>query len=179
MPGPFLFFDLEAIMELEKWKKICTAWKNYCAASLALETALGRTALGTGEFAEALVCSFMEATQSEPSQSGFDLVLADGTRVQVKSRKIERPRRRLRTTELGEFSSLTDFDLLVVVLFDKNGKVVKAGKIPRDKLSGVIKTKTLNKDGQKIEKNVLYVNEKFFEREDVVDMTNELNDYIR
>lgn len=159
-------------MRKENWKEICDAWKKYCDASLALEKALGRTALGTGEFAEALVCSSMEAEQCGPSQSGFDLVLDGGSKVQVKSRKIERSEWGTKKIEFGAFSSIESFEICAVVIFDKTGMVIRAGKINRDKLP--LKKKR-TKDG---EKDVLYVNEDFFQLKDVVDITDSLNELI-
>ncbi|WP_052185493.1 MULTISPECIES: hypothetical protein [unclassified Treponema] len=103
---------------------LVSLWKKYNNASYLLTSAMGGTANEVGEFAEILVGKYYNAEQLPASNKSADLKTKDGRLIQVKSRKIDR----LKTTSLNVIRSW-DFDILVVVLFDKEGNILKAIEI--------------------------------------------------
>ncbi|MDR2507134.1 MAG: sel1 repeat family protein, partial [Candidatus Accumulibacter sp.] len=100
---------------------LVSLWRNYNNASALLTKFMGGTSNEVGEFAERLVAEYYDAEKLPPSNQSADLIMADNRLVQVKSRKIER----LAATSLGIIRSW-EFDLLVVVLFSKEGDILKA-----------------------------------------------------
>ena len=95
-------------------------WKNYNMATNLLLDAMGGASNIVGEFAEKLVAECYEGEQLAASSKSADVLLKDGTTIQVKARM---PRQTL-TTSLGVIRSW-DFDYLVAVLFATDGTVVK------------------------------------------------------
>jgi hypothetical protein len=85
---------------------------------------MGGTSNEVGEFAERLVTKYYNAEQLTASNKSADLKTKDNKFIQVKSRKIEY----LTTTSLNVIRSW-DFDILVVVLFSKEGNILRAIEI--------------------------------------------------
>lgn len=83
----------------------------------------------TGDLAEALVAQHFEVELEPNSTAGFDLRLADGTRVQVKGR---RRGPRSKPSHYGALRNLDKdpFDDLVVVLFSEGFAVESCHRLP-------------------------------------------------
>ena len=103
---------------------IVSLWKNYNHASSKLTKAMRGTSNIVGEFAEVLICKYYNAKKLPASQESADLILDDSRKIQVKSRMQDR----LEATSLGIIRSW-NFDILVVVLFSKDGNILKAIEI--------------------------------------------------
>jgi hypothetical protein len=108
-------------------KNTVNLWKNYNMAKRLILDAMGGVANIEGEFAEKLVADYYGGEQLTASSKSADIVLDDGTRVQVKARV---PRQTL-TTSLGVIRSW-DFDLLVAVLFTTDGTILRAVEMSAD-----------------------------------------------
>ena len=102
-------------------------WLKFNEYSNKLAEALGRTSNIVGEYAEYLAHQYYGGRLLEISGSSADIESDNGTRYQVKSRKIKGTP----TTQLNVIRSW-DFDFLVVILFDANGGVKKALEVPVD-----------------------------------------------
>ena len=96
-------------------------WREYMDVTNRITAALGRSSNIVGEFAERLVAEHYGGSLLAASHKSADVELPDGRLVQVKSRIP----RRASTTSLSSIRSW-DFDLLVVVLFDRDGGILKA-----------------------------------------------------
>ena len=81
----------------------------------------------TGDLAEHLFCSAFGWAQENNSTKAFDATDDDGTRYQIKGRRIHR---RARSRQLSAIRDLDGFDILAAVLFDENYRVLRAGLIP-------------------------------------------------
>lgn len=102
-------------------KYVVDLWKNYNMAKTLILDAMGGISNIEGEFAEQLVASYYNGRQLTASSKSADIVLDNGTTIQVKARV---PRQTM-TTSLGIIRSW-DFDFLVAVLFSTDGAVIKA-----------------------------------------------------
>ena len=100
-------------------------WLKFNEYSNKLATALGRTSNIVGEYAEHLAHRHYGGKLLEISDSSADIETNDGKLYQVKSRKI----RGSLSTQLSIIRSW-DFDFLVVILFDVEGRVKKALEVP-------------------------------------------------
>lgn len=81
----------------------------------------------TGDLAEYLFCKAFAWAQEANSAKAFDATGADGTRYQIKGRRIHR---RSRSRQLSAIRSLDGFDVLASVLFDDDYCVTRAALIP-------------------------------------------------
>lgn len=104
--------DVEEINEL---------WKKYNDYSNRLSAALGRTNNIVGEYAEYLAHRHYGGKLLRASESSADIESEDGIRYQVKSRKVKNSI----STQLNVIRSW-DFDYLIVILFEPDGRVLKA-----------------------------------------------------
>lgn len=103
-------------------------WEEWNKLTQELYTALGkRTYNIVGEFAEQLVADVLNGELEYPSNGAYDVRLKDkggkdgyGTTIQVKARKCVR----FSGTQLSDFHDW-NFDVLIIVLFDKEGKLTK------------------------------------------------------
>lgn len=138
-------------------------WFNYNTASSLLTDALQSSTNEVGEFAERLVAEFYHAKKLKTSNKSADLQTIDNKLIQVKSRKINK----LKTTSLGVIRSW-DFDLLVIVLFDKNGRLIKALEI------GALDAKQLSKRNEHQNGDIISTNEQLLNHQNAKDITNEL-----
>ncbi len=100
-------------------------WLKYNEYSNRLAEALGRTSNIVGEYAEYLAHRHYGGKLLEVSGASADIEAQDGTKYQVKSRKVKGTP----TTQLNVIRSW-DFDYLVVILFDARGYVKKALQVP-------------------------------------------------
>lgn len=107
--------------------EIASLWKDYMRVTNRITAALGRSANIVGEFAERLAAEYYGGKLLTASHKSADIQLDDGRLVQVKSRV---PRQTL-TTSLSPIRSW-DFGLLVVILFNPDGSVLKALEMKAD-----------------------------------------------
>lgn len=102
-------------------------WKIYCVVQKSIADAMGRTKNIVGEFAEQLVFMHYGGKLSKASTKGYDLLLDDGKKVQVKARMSENER-----VQLSDFRS-DNYDFLVVVVFSsRSGLVLRAAMFKKD-----------------------------------------------
>jgi hypothetical protein len=101
--------------------EVIELWKKYNEYSERLSFALGRTGNIVGEYAEYLAQKYTGGSLLKASNASADIQAPDGTYYQVKSRKINGNL----TTQLGVIRSW-EFDSLFVILFDRDGKVLKS-----------------------------------------------------
>ncbi|TNJ34409.1 hypothetical protein [Arenimonas terrae] len=81
------------------------------------------------DYAEALVCKVLRLSREVPSRAGFDAIDSDGTRYQIKGRRLAGPNK---STQLGAIRNLDQrpFDVLAAVAFDADLSVRYAALIP-------------------------------------------------
>ncbi len=99
-------------------------WFEYNNAKNRIQQALGRTANILGEYAEMLVAQAYGGQLLPTSHKSADVLLPDGRTIRVKARIVTPGE----TTQLSVMRSW-DFDLLVVLLFNKSGKLLWAGEL--------------------------------------------------
>lgn len=89
----------------------------------------------TGDLAEHLFCAAFGWAQAPNSERGFDAVGPDGTRYQIKGRRVHR---RNPSRQLSAIRDLAGghFDVLAGVIFDDDFCVVRAALIPRGVVEG-------------------------------------------
>ncbi|MEI6682296.1 MAG: hypothetical protein WCO44_06695 [Bacteroidota bacterium] len=107
---------------MENLKKL---WLSYNETSNKLGKALGRTSNIVGEYAEYIALRYYGGSFLKISDSGADIRDKEGRLFQVKARKMEVAR----STQLGIIRSW-EFDYLVVILFDPEGRIIKALEVP-------------------------------------------------
>lgn len=81
----------------------------------------------TGDLTEFLFCKAFGWSQENNSAKAFDATDQDGTRYQIKGRRIHR---RNRSRQLSAIRSLEGFDVLAAMLFDDDYKIMRAALIP-------------------------------------------------
>ena len=82
-----------------------------------------------GDIAEYLFCDAFGWMQEPNSSKSFDAVGDDGTRYQIKGRRIHAHNK---SRQLGAIRDLEGFDVLAAVLFDDDFQVMRAALIPAD-----------------------------------------------
>jgi len=85
----------------------------------------------TGDLAEYLFCQAFGWVQAPNSERGFDATGPDGTRYQIKGRRIHR---RNKSRQLSAIRDLPGkhFDVLAAVLFNDDFRIVRAALVPFD-----------------------------------------------
>lgn len=83
----------------------------------------------TGDLAEYLFCKAFGWTQSGNSKANIDAVAADGTRCQIKGRRITRYNNSRQLSAIRDLRG-SHFDLLAGVLFGEDYAVMRAALIP-------------------------------------------------
>jgi hypothetical protein len=146
---------------------IINLWKNYTMATNLMLDAMGGTSNIVGEFAEKLVAEYYGGTQLTASSKSADVMLKDGTAIQVKARM---PRQAL-TTSLGIIRTW-DFDYLVVVLFADNGSVIKAIEMDVESAKSVATPNKLQNGW------VITTTQSFLEHSAARDLTEDLNNLM-
>jgi hypothetical protein len=81
----------------------------------------------TGDLAEYLFCAAFGWGQENNSAKAFDATGADGTRYQIKGRRIHR---RNGSRQLSAIRDPDGFDILAAVLFDDEFRILRAALIP-------------------------------------------------
>ena len=99
-------------------------WNNYNVAADRLAKQLNRTNNIVGEYAECLTKECYNGNLLEPSHKSAD-VEVNGQLLQVKARKLKNTT----STQLGIIRSW-DFNLLIVILFDKLGNIEYGIEVP-------------------------------------------------
>ncbi|WP_324733724.1 DUF6998 domain-containing protein [Pseudomonas paeninsulae] len=106
-------------------EEINNLWLRYNDYANKLSAALGRTNNIVGEYAEYLAHRHYGGRLLRASESSADIEADDGTKYQVKARKIKGTT----ATQLNVIRSW-NFDYLVVILFEADGKIFKALEVP-------------------------------------------------
>jgi hypothetical protein len=146
---------------------LVSLWKNYNNASALLTNVMGGTANEVGEFAERLVAKYYNAEQLMASNKSADLKTNDNRFIQVKSRKIDH----LTTTSLNVIRSWV-FDILVVVLFSKDGNILKAIQINSNY------AKELSKWNEHQNGYIITTSKDFLENKYSIDITEQLQNIL-
>lgn len=81
----------------------------------------------TGDLAEYLFCMAFSWAQENNSAKAVDATDDDGTRYQIKGRRIHR---RNKSRQLSAMRDLDGFDILAAVLFDDNYLIMRGALIP-------------------------------------------------
>jgi len=146
---------------------LVSLWKNFNNASKLLTKAMGGTSNEVGEFAEILVAKYYNAEKLSASNKSADLKTSDNKLIQVKSRKIEY----IKPTSLNVIRSW-DFDILVVILFSKEGNVLKAIEI------NAKDAKSLSKRNNHQNGDVLTTSKELLEHQKSKNITDDLQNII-
>ncbi len=146
---------------------LTSLWKNYNNASSLLTKAMGGTHNEVGEFAEKLVAKYYQAEQLTASNKSADLKTLDEKLIQVKSRKIKK----IKATSLNVIRSW-DFDILVVVLFSKDGNILKGLEISAKDAQQISKPNGLQNG------DILITNKNLLNHLNAIDITDELQSLI-
>ena len=85
----------------------------------------------TGDLAEYLFCEAFGWQRAGKEQRGFDATGKDGTRYQIKGRRIDNYRKNS-SRRLSSIKYLEDFSVLAGVLFDDDYQIKRAALIPVD-----------------------------------------------
>lgn len=115
----------EPLTVSEHGESISKLWIEFCSAKNRIASALGRSSNVVGELAERVVAEYHGVIPLTVSHPSADVELEDGTLIQVKARMLTD----VRTTALSAFRSW-NFDVLAVVLFEPDGRIVFGGEIP-------------------------------------------------
>jgi len=116
---------VEALNLHEKGSKIMAkAWQKYNKANCRLARKLGRTNNLIGEYGEFLANQHLKGELLDISSQSADIE-KEGKTYQVKARRLSKGT----ATQLGIIRSW-DFDYLVVILFDKKGRVIFSNITP-------------------------------------------------
>ncbi len=81
----------------------------------------------TGDLAEYLFCAAFGWAQEGNSAKAFDAMGDDGTRYQIKGRRIHR---RDKSRQMSAIRDLDGFDILAAVLFDDDYQIMRAALVP-------------------------------------------------
>ncbi len=81
----------------------------------------------TGDLAEYLFCHAFGWKQAPNSQKGFDAKSEDGTRYQIKGRRLNNRNPSRQVSQIRDFDA---FDFLAAVLFDHYYRIMRAALIP-------------------------------------------------
>lgn len=99
-------------------------WFEYNKIENKIAERLGRSANIVSEYSEYIVSKFYGADLSKVSNKCYDFIDDNGHKYQVKARKEDN-----KCTQIGVIRSW-DFDFLIIILFEKNGYLKQALKIP-------------------------------------------------
>ena len=81
-----------------------------------------------GDIAEAIVAAHYNGERGSFSQAGWDVLLHDGTKLQVKALRLAGASGRRNLSPIRD----TDYDAVIVVIFDENFRVTEALRIERE-----------------------------------------------
>lgn len=118
-----------------------------------------RTKNIVGDYAEDLVAKVYGGKHAPNSQKGYDVLTAEGKRIQVKTTRQSDPKLKGSTSDFHNW----DFDILVAIVFNGKGEIVKAVELPvieamnlahsRNSYAGSISWGKLLKHGKDVTKN--------------------------
>ncbi|MGQ8870111.1 DUF6998 domain-containing protein [Myroides sp. TSA_177.3] len=151
-----------------QFKELAVLWKKYNKTSTELVEAMGGTSNEVGEFAELLVANYYKGKQLPASCKSADVETKEGKLIQVKSRKLDK----IKSTSLNVFRSW-DFDVLVVVIFDKQGGILKAIEL------NVADAKSLAKSNKHQNGHILTTNKYLLEHINAVDLTKAFQSLLK
>lgn len=89
----------------------------------------------TGDLAEYLFCAAFGWTQAPNSERGYDAIGPDGTRYQIKGRRVHRRNPSRQLSAIRDLAGV-HFDVLGGVIFDDDFRVIRAALIPREVIEG-------------------------------------------
>lgn len=120
------------------------------------------------DYAETLFCSAFGWQQAAASKAGYDATDADGTRYQIKCRRLTCENG---SRQLGAMRDLEGnrFDVLAAVLFDERYNVHRAALIPHSRLAG-----PLIRYSKHVRASILLLQDEVWAWEGVEDVTAEL-----
>lgn len=118
-----------------------------------------------GDYTETLVARALNATLAVGSQAGFDAVGQDGTRYQIKGRRLTAANK---STQLSALRNLASgpFDQLAAVVFNSNLHVKYAALIPLDVVQ------KLGRYRAHTNSHTLYFRRSLFEEPGVINVTD-------
>lgn len=115
-------------------KPVRTIVDKIIVDALAYEKITGRKLGITGEVAEVMACDKLELKlMADPLSAGYDAVDEKGKKYQIKSKRITKNNR----GRVGTFSKHR-FDFLILILLDKNYKVIGIWKADYKKIEPLI-----------------------------------------
>jgi hypothetical protein len=84
-----------------------------------------------GDYTEWLISKVYDYKLETSSKSGYDAIAKDGTKIQIKSRRI------MSSNDPKQLSAIrnldkNDFDILIAVIYDKNCEIIEALSIPHN-----------------------------------------------
>lgn len=146
---------------------ISDAWYRYNQSVIDISSALGSTSNIVGELAELLVAKYTSGKTLGFSNKSVDIKTPEGKHIQVKARRMEK----LKATQLGAIRSW-DFDLLAVILFSLEGRVLKAILIDADS------AKECSSFRGHINAWIVIANDKLFNHKETTDITCEITELL-
>lgn len=96
-----------------------------------------------GDIAELVVASHFGGERGSFSQAGWDVITPAGEKVQVKSLREVPGKKRTNFSPISD----TDYDFVVLVIFDEDFRVTQALRLDRDLVEGLF---AINSKGQRI-----------------------------
>jgi hypothetical protein len=119
-----------------------------------------------GDYAAFLVASARCGAAQKNSNSGFDVLMPDGSKWEVKSRRLTDNR----SKELGDLGPIDSwkFDTLAAVVFESDFTVFRACAIPRAVAAEVVRTKSGGK------RHIIYLSDAVCHHASVIDLAPEL-----
>lgn len=88
----------------------------------------------TGDLAEFLFCEEFGWARAPNSEKSFDARSADGTKFQIKGRRLDKP---TSSRQLSAIRDVDGFDVLAGVLFDRRFNVTKAALVPNNVIRSI------------------------------------------
>ncbi len=152
--------------ETTKTNHINKLWLSYNQEANKLHKELGRTRNILSEYSEYIVSKSYGGKLLPTSFKSADMKVTKNnkeTLYQIKARKVDK----LSTTSLGKIRSWK-FDYLVVVIFNHDGKLLKALEVPVDVAEDYAK-KSSYENGQ-----IITTTKKFFNVQDIKDITKNI-----
>lgn len=121
----------------------------------------------TGDLAEYLFCKAFDWTQSANSNANIDAVARDGTRYQIKGRRITRHNKSRQLGAIRDFHG-KHFDYLAGVLFSEDYQIARAALVP------YAAVETMAKFVQRTNSHKFILHDDVWSAPDVRDVTVEL-----
>lgn len=149
----------------DKFDTLISLWKIYNKANELLTKAIGGTEVE--EFAKMLLAKYYNAEPLTISNKNADLKTINNKLIQVKSRKVDI----ITAIPLGVIRNW-DFDILVVILFSRNGDILKAIEINAKNAKNILKWDNYQKG------YILTTSKDLLQNENSIDITKNLQKLI-